>query len=249
MLREERHRYILDRLTQEHRVYLTHISKELDVSNDTVRRDLEELARAGLLKKVHGGAVPTLGIPSEAANQPKSNTDEKTRLASKAVTLFKSGDLILIDGGTTNLALARQLPKDKHFTVFTNNFSIVDALGDHPLIDLVFLGGSVSKDSHITVGITVFQALQSIRVDWLVLGVSHVHPQRGLTVANREEALLKKQMIEQARKVVILVDSHKLNTAETYSVASLQKVDVVVVETDQAYSIQKDWPSYWFTLL
>ena len=249
MLREERHRYILNRLTQEHRVYLTRISKELGLSNDTIRRDLEELDRVGLLKKVHGGGIPISGMPLEAIHRSESNVDEKTHLASKAVMLFKPGDLILIDGGTTNLALARQLPKDKPFTVFTNSFPIVNALLEHPLIDLVFLGGSVFKDPQITGGIAVFHTLQNIRVDWLVLGVSNVHPQRGLTVPNREEALLKKQMIEQARKVVILADSHKLNTAETYNVASLQKVDVVVVETDQVYSIQKDWPSYWFTLL
>ena len=249
MLREERHRYILNRLTQDHRVHLTNLSKDLDVSTDTIRRDLEELDRVGLLKKVHGGAVPKSGIPATIVNRSEANNDEKNHLASKAITLFKPGDLILIDGGTTNIALARQLPKDTPFTVFTNSFPTVNALLDHSLVDLVFLGGGVSKTAQTTVGIAVFQALQNIRVDWLVLGVSHVHPQRGLTTSNREEALLKKQMIDQARKVVILVDNHKLNTAETYNVASLQKVDVVVVETDQAYSIQKDWPSYWFTLL
>lgn len=248
MLREERHRYILDRIKQNHRVYLTGLSEELAVSDDTIRRDLTELDQKGLLTKVHGGAISKSGIPLGFADRLKTDVGEKNQLAVKAGRLFKPGELVMIDGGSTNLAVARQIPQDLALTVVTNSFPVVEALTEHPNVDLVFLGGNVFKGSQVTVGVPVFQALQNFQADLLLLGVSNVHPQRGLTVPDREEALLKRQMIEQAKKVAILVESNKLNTAENYKVASLHEVEVMIVEDGQVQKIKRDWSEYSLTV-
>ena len=127
-------------------------------------------------------------------------------------------------------------------TVYTNSFPIVNALLNHPKLELIFLGGKVFPSSQVTVGVSVFQALQTIRPNWLVLGISDVHPQQGLTAPDREEAMMKRLMIERAQKRIILADGYKLNTAEAYSVASLGDIDYLVTEDCKIDYIKQHWP-------
>lgn len=249
MLKEERHQYILNRINQNYRIYITALSSELGVSDDTLRRDLVELDEKGLLTKVHGGAIARSGIPVEFTERLNTDVAVKQQLASKVIPLFQAGDVLLIDGGTSNLEVARQLPEDKSFTVYTNSFPIVDVLMNRPNLELVFFGGKVFPSSQVTVGISVFQALQTIRPDWLILGISNIHPQQGLTAPDREEAIIKRCMIDRAQKRIVLVDSHKLNTAEVYSVASLNDLDYLVTEDDKIDQIRDSWPQSNYKLL
>ena len=217
MLKEERHQYILNRIQQNYRIYVTSLSTELGVSDDTLRRDLAELDEQGLLTKVHGGAIAKSGIP--------------------------------MDGGTSNLEVARQIPLDMELTIYTNSFPIINVLMHHPKLELIFLGGKVFPSSQVTIGVSVFQALQTIRPNWLVLGISDVHPQQGLTAPDREEAMMKRLMIERAQKRIILADSYKLNTAEAYSVASLGDIDYLVTEDFKVDYIKEHWPKHSYTVL
>ena len=242
MLKEERHQYILNRIDQNYRIYITALSAELGVSDDTLRRDLTELDERGLLTKVHGGAIAKSGIPVEFTDRLNTRIPAKQEMAAKVIPLFQAGDIILIDGGTSNLEVARKIPSNMELTVYTNSFPIVNTLINQPKLELIFLGGKVFPSSQVTVGVSVFQALQTVRPDWLVLGISNVHPQQGLTDPNREEAMMKRLMIERARKRIILADSYKLNTAEAYTVASLGDIDYLVTEDCKIDYIKQHWP-------
>lgn len=242
MLKEERHQYILNRIDQNYRIYITFLSAELGVSDDTLRRDLTELDERGLLTKVHGGAIAKSGIPIEFTDRLNTGIPAKQQMAAKVIPMFQTGDILLIDGGTSNLEVARKIPLNMELTVYTNSFPIVNTLMHHPKLELIFLGGKVFPSSQVTVGVSVFQALQTVRPDWLVLGISNVHPQQGLTDPNREEAMMKRLMIERARKRIILADSYKLNTAEAYTVASLGDIDYLVTEDCKIDYIKQHWP-------
>ncbi len=98
-------------------------------------------------------------------------------MAAKVIPMFRTGDILLIDGGTSNLEIARKIPSNMELTVYTNSFPIVNTLMHHPKLELIFLGRKVFPSSQVTVGVSVFQALQTVRPDWLVLGISNVHPQ------------------------------------------------------------------------
>lgn len=249
MLKEERHQYILNRIDQNYRIYITSLSAELGVSDDTLRRDLTELDERGLLTKVHGGAIAKSGIPVEFTDRLNTRIPAKQEMAAKVIPLFQAGDIILIDGGTSNLEVARKIPSNMELTVYTNSFPIVNTLINQPKLELIFLGGKVFPSSQVTVGVSVFQALQTIRPDWLVLGISDVHPQQGLTDPNREEAMMKRLMIERARKRIILADSYKLNTAEAYTVASLGDIDYLVTEDCKIDYIKQHWPKGDYIIL
>ena len=182
MLKEERHQYILNRLNESSRIYITSLSSELGVSDDTLRRDLTELDERGLLTKVYGGA----GISFEFVDRLNTDMAIKHQLAAKVIPLFQSNEVILMDGGTSNLEVARQLSPDIPLTIYTNSFPIANELMQKPQVELIFIGGKVFPPSQVTVGVTVFQTLQTIRPDWLVLGISNVHPQQGLTCPDRK---------------------------------------------------------------
>lgn len=249
MLKEERHQYILNRIQQNYRIYVTSLSTELGVSDDTLRRDLAELDEQGLLTKVHGGAIAKSGIPIEFTDRLNTGIAGKQQMAAKVIPLFHPGDIILMDGGTSNLEVARQIPLDMELTIYTNSFPIINVLMHHPKLELIFLGGKVFPSSQVTIGVSVFQALQTIRPNWLVLGISDVHPQQGLTAPDREEAMMKRLMIERAQKRIILADSYKLNTAEAYSVASLGDIDYLVTEDFKVDYIKEHWPKHSYTVL
>jgi len=249
MNKEERKRYILAKIREVEKVYITSLSQELGVSDDTLRRDLVELDSEGLLMRIHGGAVARTTHNLEFIDRININNIQKHRLASKVIPLFKPYDVIILDGGTTNLEVARQLPPNIPLTIYTNSFPIVNELMHLPHIELVFLGGTVFPKSEVTVGIPVFQALHSVRANWLILGICNLHPKIGLSGPDREESLIKRCMIERAENVVVIADSDKLNTAENYIVCTLNEIDYLVVEDDRRIRIKDEWGAARFELL
>lgn len=249
MLKEERHQYILNRISKDNRIHVTTLSIELRVSDDTLRRDLAELDTKGLLTKVHGGAIAKSGISIQFTDRLNTATAIKQQMAAKVIPMLKEGDVILMDGGTSNLEVARRIPQDIELTIYTNSFPIINELFNHPKLNLVFLGGTVFSSSRVTVGLTVFQALQTITPDWVILGISDVHPEKGLTSPDREEAMIKRSMIERGIKRIILADSYKLNTARTFHVASLADIDYIVTEDDKVDYIKEHWPKYSYEVI
>lgn len=249
MQKEERQEYILGRISTDNRIYITTLSIELGVSDDTIRRDLAELDRKGLLTKVHGGAIARSGISIQFSERLNTSNLIKQEMAAKLVPLFKERDIILIDAGTSNLEVVRQIPKEMKLTIYTNCFPIANELFSYPNIDLIFLGGKVFPSSQVTVGISVYQALQSIRPDWVIIGVSDLHPQEGLTTSDREEAVIKRAMLERGIKRVVIADSTKLDTARNFHVASLREIDYIVTEDNKIDYIKENWPKYSYEVI
>lgn len=241
MLKKERQQYLIDQICKGGRISITDMSKALGVSDDTLRRDLVELENEGLLTKVHGGAIAKSEISIQFTERLHTETTLKQQMAAKLVTLFKEGDVILIDGGTTNLEVAKQLPKDKCFTIYTNCLPIATELSNNPKIDLILLGGKVFAPSQVTVGISVYQTLQTITADWVIIGISDIHPKKGLTTSDREEAMIKHCMIERGKKRVVLANANKLDTARNFHVASLSEIDFIVTEDEKVEYIKQHW--------
>lgn len=249
MLKEERQDRILKRITIDARVYVTALSAELGVSDDTVRRDIAELEARGLLTKVHGGAIARSGISIEFTERLNTDMAMKRSLVNKLVAMFNEGDVILIDGGTTNLELVKALPDDKHFVVVTNSIPIASELSTHRNIETTMIGGKIIGPSQVTAGIMASRAIENIYPDWTIVGVSDIHPEKGLMTTIQEESLMKRCFIEQGGKRVVIATSNKLNTADHYRFASLSEIDYLVVEDTRRPEILTTWPHYRYTVL
>lgn len=249
MLKEQRQDTILERITKDSRVYVTTLSAELGVSDDTIRRDIAELEQKGLLTKVHGGAIARSGISIEFTERLGTGTAIKRILVDKLVPLFKDGDVLLIDGGTTNLELVKALPDDKHFIVVTNSIPIASELSTRRNVETTMLGGTIIGPSQVTAGIMAYRALENIYPDWTIVGVSDIHPEKGLMTTIQEEALMKRSFIEQGGKRVVIATSNKLNTADHYRFGSLSEIDYLVVEDDRRQEILSGWPRLHYTVI
>ncbi len=230
MLSEERRQAILGRLQADGKVVATELSAALEVSPDTVRRDLRELADAGLLRRVHGGALPPMHGARPYAVRSEQAPAAKAAIARATSKLVRDGQVILLDAGTTTLEVARHLPTDLEATVITNSPGIAVVLAEHPSVDVSVLGGILDKNAHALVGAATIEALRSIRADLLVLGVCSLHPEVGITVLELEESYVKRAMIANAAEVVAVSSAEKLGSAAPYVVAPLDELTYLVTE-------------------
>jgi DeoR/GlpR family transcriptional regulator of sugar metabolism len=230
VLTEERRRLILDRLQRDGKVVAAQLSASLDVSQDTVRRDLRELADAGLLQRVHGGALPAAVGGRPYADRLEQAPEAKAAIARATSRLFRPGQVILLDSGTTTLEVARHLPAALEATVITNSPPIAVALAQHPAVEVTVVGGMLAKGAHALVGAATVDALRSVRADILVLGVCSLHPEIGITVTELEESYVKRAMIANAAEVVAVSAADKLGSAGPYVIAPLEELTYVVTE-------------------
>ncbi len=232
MLKEERHQFILNEVRIHNKVLLTDIADLLKVSVDTVRRDIKELHNSDQLKKVHGGAV-SLGFNTyNPIGKKVYSLEKKSQIAEKAITLIKEGQVILLSGGTTNLELARRLPSKMQLTCFTPSLPIAVQLLTKPNVEVIFIGGRLSKDSQITVGGSAINMLSEIKVDICFLGTNSIHPIQGLTEFDWEIVQMKKAMIHSSRKVVSPCISEKIGSLQRYKICGAEDVDVLITELE-----------------
>ncbi len=230
MLKEERFEAILGKLQQRQKVFSADLSQELRVSEDTIRRDLKELADAGLLTKVHGGALPKSMNPLSFRDREHYAEREKLEIARKAVALLKNDHIIILDGGTTTLQIARMLPETLRATVFTNSPPIALQLAEHPAVEVVLAGGKLLKEARVTIGAETVEAFRSLRADWCLLGVCTLHHEWGLTIPNREEAQVKRAMIRAASQVGALASADKIGPVESFVVGNPAEIDVLITD-------------------
>lgn len=230
MLTEERRHRILERLRVQGRVLAADLVTEFDVSPDTVRRDLRELAEAGALRRVHGGALPRRGdtdpLPVRAQRAPEA----KASIARRAARIVRDGQVVMLDGGTTTMEVARALPERLAATVVTNSLPIALQLAERPRIDVVVIGGSLRARAGVTVGAGAVAELAEVRPDVLFLGVCGLHPEIGVSVEDAAERDGKRAMIAGAAEVVGLADHDKLGTALPFVVAPLSELTTLVTD-------------------
>jgi DeoR/GlpR family transcriptional regulator of sugar metabolism len=230
MLTDERRHQILERLRVHGRVLASDLADQFHVSPDTVRRDLRELDEAGALRRVHGGALPRRGDTDRLPVRARRAPEAKASIARRAAQIVSNGAVVILDGGTTTLELARALPHNLIATVVTNSLPIALTLADHPGVEPIVIGGNVRSRSLVTVGAAAVAALEGVRADVLFLGVCGLHPEIGITVEDAEEREGKRAMIAGAAEVVGLADHDKLGTALPFVVAPLSAVTKLVTD-------------------
>ena len=232
MLTDERRALILDRLRSQGRVLAADLTAELDVSSDTIRRDLRELDDAGLLRRVHGGALPRHGDAAPFEARARRAPEAKASIARRAAECVRDGQLVVLDGGTTTLEVARTLRDDLRARVITTSPPIALELADHPGLEVTVVGGTLRPNSLVTVGAAPVEAFRLIRPDVVFLGVCGLHPEIGVTTSDLEERDVKAAMIEGAAGVIALADHDKLGTAMSAVVAPLSAVTCLVTDAE-----------------
>jgi DeoR/GlpR family transcriptional regulator of sugar metabolism len=230
VLAAERKHEILARLDREGRVVVAELVTGLAVSEDTIRRDLQELAAQGLLHRVHGGALASEPETLPFARRLELAREEKAALAEAAVPLVEWARTLVVDGGTTALEVARRLPSGWDGTVVTNAPPVAVALAGHPRADVVVVGGTLMKGEQVAVGPAAVDAFRAIRADACVLGICAFHPQVGVTTANVAEAHVKRAMVACSSEVVALATRDKLHTSNPWVVASLDEIRHLVTD-------------------
>ena len=229
-LPQERQQAILQRLRGHGRVVAAELAAEFAVSEDSIRRDLRELAAQGLCKRVYGGALPLSPGGTTLKQRRSEDTGRKQALARKAAALIGVGQTILIDAGSTNAAIAAELPERQSLTVITNAPDIAQILMEREGIDILLLGGRVNPRSGATTGAQALLEIQRIRADLCFPGACAIDAESGLWSFDSEEMLLKRAMIEASGETVIVVTDDKLGATATYRVAGIDEVQHLVVE-------------------
>lgn len=232
MLKEERQMMILDLLQKNGSVVAAELSQALNVSEDTIRRDLRELADAGKMMRVHGGGLPHSPAGVSFNERLKQSPAAKEAIAHAAAGYIQNGHVVIIDGGTTTLLLAQSLPASLKATVITNSPLIASALADYPDVDIQMVGGRLFKDSRVTTGASTVAAFRDIRADVCFLGICSLHPVVGISVVNLEESYVKQAMIAGSAQVIALASVEKLGTASPYRVAPITALNVLITERD-----------------
>lgn len=232
MLTAERRRSIMQTLQRDGKVLASELSKSFQVSEDTIRRDLRELADAGMLQRVHGGALPRSPVSASFSERQQQATGAKEAIARAALRFIRPDQVIILDGGTTLLHMARQLPRDLRATVITHSPPIALALieAEHAELEVILIGGQMNKHAQVAQGAATVEAYRHIRADLCFLGIRGLHPTIGISTSNLEEAYVKRAMVESAAEVVALASSEKLDTAAPYIIGPTSMLTRLVTE-------------------
>lgn len=232
MYAEERRQAIAELARREGRVEVTALADRFDVTTETVRRDLTDLELRGVVRRVHGGAMPVERFRTEPAVGEKATrlADEKRRIAKRALDHVPSGGTVLLDAGTTTLALARELPVEAELTVVTNDLSIAMVLATHPRVHVLMLGGRLRKHVLANVDDWAVQTLEDLSVDVAFVASNGVSVSRGLSTPDVAEAATKRAMVAAGRQVILLADHTKVSDEHFVRFADLTDVDVFVTD-------------------
>lgn len=249
MLTAERRRSIVQTLQRDGKVLASELSKTLQVSEDTIRRDLRELAASGVLQRVHGGALPRSQATARFTVRQQQTPQAKTAIAQAAVRLIRQNQVIILDGGTTPLQVAQHLPSDLRATVITHSPPIALALAEHPTVEVVLIGGKLYKHDLIAVGAATVEAFRAIRADLCFLGIGSLHPDVGVTTLDLEESYVKRAMIASAAEVVALTSAEKLGTAAPYVVGPLSDLTHLVTERSVSDEILTPYRAQGITIV
>jgi DeoR/GlpR family transcriptional regulator of sugar metabolism len=228
----ERRELLLRRLEADGKLVARDLAAELGVSEDSVRRDLRDLAAAGLCQRVYGGAVPVSRALVDYAARAEVEPQSKRRVAARAAAIVNPGDRVILDGGTTTLAVVRALPATLEATVITHSPTIAAALVDHPGIEILLLGGRIYKHSAVACGAATAEAAAGISADLFFLGVTGVHPDAGLTTGDADEAAMKRTLAGRAAETYVLASTEKIGAISAYKVLDLTAVTAVVTDAD-----------------
>ncbi|MGR6920609.1 DeoR/GlpR family DNA-binding transcription regulator [[Actinomadura] parvosata] len=242
MYAEERQQEILRRARASGRVDVVTLAAELDVTTETIRRDLTSLERAGVLRRVHGGAIPVerLGFEPALATRDEVMTAEKERIAKAALAELPEDGSVIIDAGTTTGRLVQVLPADRELTVVVNSPPLATVLAARPNLHVIMLGGRVRGKTLATVDDWALRPLAYLNVDVAFMATNGCSPARGLTTPDPAEAAIKRAMVKAAQRSVLLADHTKFGDTYLSTFAELSEIDVVITDTGLDVSLAAD---------
>ncbi|MFB9951480.1 DeoR/GlpR family DNA-binding transcription regulator [Rhizobium puerariae] len=232
MLTSQRKSLILDMLRREGQVVAKRVAGEFSLSEDTIRRDLREMAAEGLLKRVHGGALPVSPDLPDFSTRRTISSAAKQRLGAAAAAMVRPGQLIFLDGGTSTAEIARALPRSFAFTVATHSPTIAAELEHHPTAEVILIGGRLYKHSMVAVGAASIGQISLIRPDIFFLGVTAIHPSRGLSTGDLEEAAVKRHIASQAAETHVLVTAEKLDASSPCTIMPVSDLAGMIVPAE-----------------
>ena len=241
MLKKERHAYILHQVDLHNKVLSSNLSVEIKVSEDTIRRDLQELSDEGRIIKVHGGALSrSFNYFYDQGNYIYSRSNKKI-IADKTAQLITDGMIVMTSGGTTIQEMARALPPTLKATFITGSIPAVIEYMQHPGIEIILIGDKVSKSAKITVGGDAISRIRQIRADLCILGINAIDIEHGITDNDWDVVQIKKAMIESARKVICVSISEKINSYQPFQVCALKDIDMLITESDPDSALLKPY--------
>jgi DeoR/GlpR family transcriptional regulator of sugar metabolism len=231
-----RRRTLLTEFVNEHgQATVVDLADAFSVSADTVRRDLDWLARQGAVSRTYGGAVTVAGLATadtSFSDRTSVQREEKNLIASAAAERIADGETVILNGGTTTLAVARALGVRRNLTIVTNNLRLPGALPPGAVRDVYLVGGSCRLASHVTIGPVSFPGTGGISADVAVIGVGGIAPRAGLTTSNLQEAQMMAEMIESAQRTIVVADSSKFGRSAFAHIVQLGAIGMLI--TDRA---------------
>lgn len=231
-LPSDRQTYIRQRLQQDGRVVAAELAQTLGVSEDSIRRDLRELASSGVCQRVYGGAIAMTPNTGNFSQRSHENIARKARLAAAAVQLLRPGQFVFLDSGTTNLEIARAIPDGLPLTIATNAIPIAAALLGRSALEVLVVGGRMDHRIGGTMGSSAMLEIQTLRPDICFLGTCSLDIELGVGTTLSEEAALKRELVRHSSQVVLCVTNEKLDTASPFSVAAMADIGQLVLEAD-----------------
>ncbi|TCL72903.1 DeoR/GlpR family DNA-binding transcription regulator [Rhizobium sp. BK251] len=231
LLLKERQSVISDRLLTSGRVLAAELAEEFGVSEDTIRRDLREMAAAGLCERVYGGALPVSSARGNLKQRMAVAPDRKAVLARAAITQIAPGSTVFFDAGSTNLAVAAALPDDIALTAVTNAPMIAAALLDRPEIEVILIGGRIDRQASAAVGSRAMRDMELLSPDLCILGACGVDLDAGVTTFGFEDAEFKRLAASRSRRILIAATAEKFGTAAPYAVVPAERCDILIVES------------------
>jgi DeoR/GlpR family transcriptional regulator of sugar metabolism len=230
MLAAQRRDYLLETLRRDGKIVAKSVAADLGLSEDSIRRDLRELAAEGLCQRVYGGALPVSPAMADYAGRTAVSVRGKQQVAAAAAGLIRPGSTVIIDGGTTALALVRTLPPSLTCTVITHSPTVAAALVEHPGAEVFILGGKLFKHSAVACGSAAAEAARQVSADTFFLGVTGVHPDAGLTTGDADEAAMKRVLSGRAAETYVLASAEKVGAASPYQVIPLGEASGIITD-------------------
>ncbi|MGW1768969.1 DeoR/GlpR family DNA-binding transcription regulator [Streptomyces sp. NPDC002073] len=236
MYAPERQQHIVRLARDAGRVDVLSLAEEFQVTAETVRRDLKALDRAGLVRRVHGGAIPAgrLDFEPDLTEREATAAEEKDRIAAAALAELPAAGSVILDAGSTVARLAARIPGDRALTVVTHALPVAARLSDHMGIDLHLVGGRVRHRTRAAVDAWALRAYAEIRADVLFLATNGFTPEGGLTTPDLAEAAVKRAAVAAARRVVLLADSAKAGQEHFARFAAFAEIDLLITDAGLA---------------
>ncbi|MGM7719757.1 DeoR/GlpR family DNA-binding transcription regulator [Metabacillus sp. Hm71] len=233
MLPQDRQREIMKQLLEFRTVKISDLSRDLNVTRETIRKDLYEMEEKGLVRKVHGGAILNkANLETKYTNRKSTNEAEKRSIAKKASEFIEDGDTIYIDYGTTAWFFTREILNKKNLTIITNSLPIANEIIDYSDFEVIIIGGTVRKNEKSLFGPIAYRGIENLYVDKGIFGIGGIDLNAGYTNVHMGESEVSRLMMTHSQKIIVMADYSKFNTITMNKVAAIEDVDILITDVN-----------------